>query len=308
MGDLEQYPTDMCRTADHDVLASIFAQRPTLLIYNRHDDCCFQTKRARQSIERPARKVFKLLDAGDSLEFHDNVDPGTHAYEADNRSQLYRFLNKHFGLDTPELDLPYRDKLLTETERNVGLPADNATLHSMALDRLQQFRRKRERRQPQAVGVARKGLLELLALPTYSKVIATPKGATLRRQRMTCRHEALSVGPWLVPATTITPEGGARSGTEIVIGDGGRRAAAGLAGVAAGRRAIAVDLFGTGEARTANYQEAMLLACAVERPLGILVAQLLAVATWSSKRYKTRAVHLRASGETMAVVAPWLPR
>ena len=69
-----------------------------------------------------------------------------------------------------------------------------------------------------------------------------------------------------------------------------------------------MDLFGTGEAQTANYQEAMLLACAVERPLGILVAQLLAVATWSSKRYKTRAVHLRASGETMAVVAPWLPR
>ena len=275
--------------------------QPTLLIYNRHDDCCFQTKRTRVSIYRPARKVFELLGAGDRLELYDNVDPGTHNYERDNRSQLYRFLNKHFDLDTPEDDLPFVDELRSEAELTVGLPADNATLHSLALGRLQQIRRQRERRRGQPPAAARRRLRRLLRLPGYDRVMSAKKGAETRRGGMTCQSYVLTVGPWQIPATCLSPAAGARGGLEIVISDEGRPGTASLAGVESGRRILAVDLFGTGEAAT-TFQEPMLLACAGERPLGILTAQLLAVAMWASRSYRCPVVHLRAGGKSMPVV------
>ena len=53
-GDLEQLPSDLCVAADYDVLTGLFAPRPTLLIYNRDDDCCFQSGHTRRSVYRPA--------------------------------------------------------------------------------------------------------------------------------------------------------------------------------------------------------------------------------------------------------------
>ena len=165
MGDLEQCPADLCTAADYDVLTAMFAPRPTLLIYNREDDCCFQTRRTRLSVYRPARAVFESLGAGGDIELHDNVDPGTHNYESDNRGQLYRFLNRHWGLDTPDDDLPYEEELLPESELNVGLPADNATLYSLAQDHLRRIRRGREEARP-AAGATRRRLERVLHLGT----------------------------------------------------------------------------------------------------------------------------------------------
>ena len=122
IGDQEQCPADLCTIADYDTLSALFAPRPTLLMYNRHDDCCFQTRRARKSIYEPIRPVFALLDARDNVALHDNTDPGTHNYERDNRRQLYKFLNQHWELETPDDDLPYRDELQTEAALAVGLP------------------------------------------------------------------------------------------------------------------------------------------------------------------------------------------
>ena len=50
IGDLEQVPSDLCSLVDYDGLTALFAPRPTLVIYNRYDDCCFQTKRTRKSV------------------------------------------------------------------------------------------------------------------------------------------------------------------------------------------------------------------------------------------------------------------
>ena len=151
IGDQEQCPADLCTVADYDTLSALFAPRPTLLMYNRHDDCCFQTRRARKSIYEPIRPVFALLGARDNIALHDNTDPGTHNYERDNRCQLYKFLNQHWGLETPDDDLPYRDELQTEAALAVGLPPDNATLISIAQAALGKIRnRKRKARPPAA--------------------------------------------------------------------------------------------------------------------------------------------------------------
>ena len=299
MGDLEQCPADLCTAADYDVLTGMFAPRPTLLIYNHEDDCCFQTRRTRLSVYRPARAVFETLGAAGDIELHDNLDPGTHNYESDNRGQLYRFLNKHWGLDTPDDDLPYEEELLPESELNVGLPADNATLYSLAQGHLQRIRRRREKARPAPAAVTRRRLARVLHLGRYEAEGAL--GRRGPRGGLATSDGALRVGPWSVPVTAVEP-GGRAKGTEIVLSDGGRRGSAALAREALEerRRVLAVDLFGAGENACA-FQFHMLLASAGERSLGIMAGQLLAVADWASRHYPGE-LRLRASGRTAPVL------
>ena len=224
IGDQEQCPADLCTVADYDALSALFAPRPTLLIYNRHDDCCFQTRRTRKSIYEPIRPVFALLGARDNIALHDNTDPGTHNYERDNRRQLYKFLNRHWGLETSDDDLPYRDELQTEEALAVGLPPDNATLHSIAQAALCKIReRKRKARDPAA---ARQALASLLKLPQWKNRSLQEVGTVQKRQDGTIQHYLLHLDDtWSLPLTEYTPP---RSrGIELLIADGGRGALAG---------------------------------------------------------------------------------
>ncbi len=318
IGDLEQVPSDLCAIADYDTLSAMFAPRPTLFIYNRDDDCCFQTRRTRKSIYQPAKKVFELLGAGDCVSLHDNVDPGTHNYDRDNRCQLYRFLNRHFGIDTPEDELPWEGELLTEAELTVELPPDNATLLSLAQRSLQSIRRERKNRSPSSRGgrklsaarlrADRQRLARLIRLVRFRDLRPSQVGRVLKRRRSNIRQWVVSLnsngsGTWNLPVTEIAPS--RPSGVELVVGDGGRRHLAGPVqlGVADGRRVLAADILGTGEADVGGWQFHMILASAGERSLGLQVGQLLALVRWACQRYRTTAVDVRAAGQVLPVVA-----
>ncbi len=301
MGDVEQVPTDLCSAADYDELTAMFAPRPTLLIYNRNDDCCFQTRRTRKSIYQPVKPYFALYNASDRLAFHDNTDPGTHNYESDNRSQLYQFLNKHWGLDTPAQDLPWRDELYTQQELDVGLPPDNATLISLAQNALQKIRSRKK--QKTAPAVARRQLASLIKLPTYAKVVARQVGATQKRKDHSARHYALRLDEtWTVPVSEFAPL--RTRGLTLVVGDGGRNGAAAPvnAALAAGKRAVAVDLFGTGE-QHCSWQYHMIVATTGQRSLGLMAGHLLSALEWVRKKYPSASIDLHASGQTAPVVA-----
>ena len=300
IGDLEQIPSDLCSVTDFDALTAMLAPRPTLLIYNRNDDCCFQTRRTRRSIYQPVKPYFATLGGARNLGFHDNVDPGTHNYDADNRSQLYRFLNRHFRLDTSGEDLPWRDELRTESELNVGLPPDNATLLSLAAQAARQIRR--QRRGKQSPSETRRRLASVIRLPECA-VTGQTLGKPRTARALATRQIVLRLNnAWNIPATEINPAGS--KGVEIIVGDGGRRNAARLARSAAeaGRRVLVADLFGTGEA-ACSWQYHTLLACVGERPLGLQVGQLLALMEWACKRHRVPAVHLMASGHIVPVAA-----
>ncbi len=317
IGDLEQVPSDLCAIADYDTLSAMFAPRPTLFIYNRDDDCCFQTRRTRKSIYQPAKKVFELLGAGDCVSLHDNVDPGTHNYDRDNRCQLYRFLNRHFGIDTPEDELPWAGELLTEAELTVELPPDNATLLSLAQRSLQSIRRERKSRSPSSRGrklsaarlrADRQRLARLIRLVRFRDLRPSQVGRVLKRRRSSIRQWVVSLnsngsGTWSLPVTEIAPS--RPSGVELVVGDGGRRQLAGPVqlSVADGHRVLAADILGTGEADVGGWQFHMILASAGERSLGLQVGQLLALVRWACKRYRTTAVDVRATGQVLPVVA-----
>jgi len=324
IGDQEQVPTDLCAAADYDVLTGMFAPRPTLLIYNHNDDCCFQTRRTRKSVYRPAREVFDVFGAADVLGFHDNVDPGTHNYEVDNRQQLYAFLNRHFGLDTPDEELAWEDEILSESQLQVGLPPDNATLLTLARDARQRLAaagtsRRAGGSSPRPAS-RRKRLAQLLHLPKYHCLAAAPVGPVARRKETALRQRVLQLGEtgrgrrretkghtgteghaWSVAVTEAAPRRG--RDLSVVIGDAGR---AGLAGpvqqaTARGQRVVAADLFGSGEAAV-GAQHHMIAASTGERPLGVLVAQLLALLDWAADSHG-RLPHLEAHGPVSATAA-----
>lgn len=302
IGDLEQDPSDLCTVADFDVLTALFAPRPTLLIYNHNDDCCFQTRRTRVSVYRPVKPYFALLGAADRLAFHDNLVPGTHNYEIDNRTQFYAFLARHFGLDAPAEELSWQSELLSESELAVGLPADNATLLSLSQQALCRVRQARRGRRRPAAAAARRRLARLIRLPRYAQVRAEARGRERRVQGSLVRQWILHLDDvWSLPVTEVVPQGA--RGVEVVVGDGGRRQAAGLVrqAVAAGRRVVAADLLGTGEL-PATWQCHMLVAAAGERSLGILTAQLQSVLRWAAAQ-GGGAPHLQAWGPVVPVVA-----
>jgi hypothetical protein len=300
MGDLEQSPSDLCTVTDFDTLTAMLAPRPTLLIYNRIDEIeCFRTRRTRRSVYAPARPVFELLGARGDLGIHDNADPGTHNYESDNRSQFYKFLNRHFGLDTPGEDLPWKGELQTEGALRVGLPADNATLLSLAAQASREIRKGGRKG---SAAERRKRFASAIRLPACA-VTSSVIGKAGTARGTTVRQVVLRVDDaWSVPVTEVSP---ARpEGVEVIVGDGGRRSAARLArpAVAAGRRAVVVDLFGTGEAFI-PWQYHMTVAATGERSLGLQVGQLNALIAWACKQYRVPSVHLTASGQVMPVVA-----
>ena len=300
IGDQEQIPSDLCTVADYDTLTAMLAPRPSLLIYNRYDDCCFQAPRTRRSVYQPAKPVFAMLGAPDRLGFHDNIHPGTHNYDRDNRTQLYRFLGRHFGLDTPEDDLPWQSECYTEAELNVGLPQDNATLHSLAQEALGRIRESRTTRRAEE---DRKRLVDLLNVPEFGDVSVGKERTSHQLKGYTVYSRVLNLDDtWSLPLVEFAPP---RSrGLDLIMGDDGRRGASAMVDQAlrAGRRAVAADLFGSGEAAV-SWQYHMILAATGERSLGLQVGQLLALIRWICGTYRTDAVHLTAAGQIMPVVA-----
>lgn len=299
IGDLEQCPSDMAAVADYDVLTGLYAPRPTLLIYNRHDDCCFQTKRARRSIFQPARSVYSALGADHALALYDNAEPGTHNYEADNRRQLYRFLKEHFGLDGPREDLPWRDELRSEGELNIGLPTDNATLYSLAQEALKKADSARTKHRTSAA--ARKRLSALVALSKWNAVRVNAVGLRHKRKAHTVRYYTLHLDEqWTLPIVEFAPP--RARGTDLIVADAGRSSCDTLVQAALGahRRALVADVFGTGELAV-GWQHQMLVAATGLRPLGLQVGHLLALAQWVGHRYGTP--RLVARGQIVSTAA-----
>lgn len=289
IGDLEQNPTDLCAVADYDLMTALFAPRPTLLIYNLRDDCCFRSRRTYRSVYQPVKPLYERLKAGDDFQFYENRDPGTHNYEADSRNRLYRFLDQEFGLNTPAEEHPFEDELLSERDLNVGLPANNATMQSLALDEARTITHGPVRN-AKAIRAKRKEIAETIRVRRAKRVRAERAGekGDLRQLRLKLDDA------WTVPVT----QRGGRGIPTLVIAHGGRAGSFTPATRVEGPW-LAADVYGTGESWCpANYH--MSLGVTGERPLGIMVGQILDLAAWAGK---SKGVHLDATGNVVSVAA-----
>ncbi len=298
IGDQEQTPPDFCTVADYDVLTAMMAPRPCLLIYNHYDDCCFQSERTITSVYERAKPIYALLGCPDDLQFHDCFFPRNHNYDQGNREQCYRFLERIWGLPHTGPDQSIDGETLSERRVAVGLPDDNATLLTLAQRAAVHCRATRRAARQQPLEARRARLAELLKLPVLA-VEALEFGEALPLDDVRARHGLATVGPWTVPVLEVA-RADARE-TAIVLHDRGRLSdkAGGFIDFALLQnwRVLAVDLWGFG-ARATNSLYPMVLETAGGRPLGLQVAQLLAL-----RRHLGEPCHLLAAVLTAPVVA-----
>src|SRR5262249_30208081 len=115
-GDLEHHAPDMLAECDYPMLAALRAPRPTLLIYNAEDDCCYRAPLVKPYVFDNVAPIFRLLGKEDAFAWHQNTDPATHNYQVDNREHAYRFFAAHFGLSFGGKEIPVDSEIKNERE------------------------------------------------------------------------------------------------------------------------------------------------------------------------------------------------
>ncbi len=303
--DMEQNATDSRDGQDYAHLAAMRAPRPTLLIYNAEDDCCFRGPLVKQYIYDDVKPFFKLYGKDDAFWWHENRDPGTHNYQLDNRQQSYRFFTKYFQLPPMEREAPVDSEIRTYDELVVGLPKDNLTVLGLAKQRARSIVR-------QPPGSAASEREKLKTIVRYKPVLVKHawaaantknKGLETRSFDFQFRNDLPAAG---VLARAI---GAADSApVTIVMNDKGRKSAAEAASdrVNRGEQVLVLDLLFRGDASPQNPEipeYTQMLAAMGDRPLGMQAAQLTGIARWLRERAGVQRVRIETAGPRTQVTA-----
>ncbi|TWU27518.1 nitrilase-related carbon-nitrogen hydrolase [Bythopirellula polymerisocia] len=317
IGDAEQIPSDLCSVADYTHLTAMMAPRPLLLTYNAQDDCCFVPTQILEPLETVGRAAYGLLDVDDNFQIHINEDPGTHNFDQDNREALYRFLKQHHFFSDPDIEpveLSISDaEIKSEEELAVPMPANNLTLHELALKLIPSLTSQNslpaeEATVFQSLDRQRQLLNKIVQRPHYDV-----KPEFFEREQLkeiTISQWRLNVGGhWTIPVVEFDPVDSNRE-TYILLSDWGKQSMiTDVARLVAGRnRVLALDLLGFGEADPGSdpksYDDVMLMLIATvgDRPLGIQVAQLTAIAQWATRESGEQLPRVFATGPRNSLI------
>lgn len=315
LGDIEQNGTDLLSGLDYTHLTAMMAPRPTLLIYNAEDDCCFRAPLVKRLMYDGVRAVFKLYGKEDAFRWYENRDPGTHNYQLLNREQAYRFFSRQFGLPPIEKEIPAGQEMKGYDALVVGLPKENLTILALARKLGSGITRtpippdsaaraawaESERRKLSSV--VRYKPVQLSRVWTVANT--KNKGVETLSYLFEMNNGLAASGVWAKGIAT-----GDDSPVTILLNDGGRKAAASDMAERVNRdeQGLALDLtfFGDAWKDLEPYSYAQLIDAEGERPLGIHAGQLIEVAQWLRKRTGAKSMHLESRGirtEAIALVA-----
>lgn len=302
IGDLEQIPVDLLMIADYTHLTAMLAPRPALLIYNVKDDCCFQSDRAWPSVYEPIVPFYALFDAAPRFQKHENLDPGTHNYDLDNRLALYRFLSEQWNLGWPDEEPSFDGEIRTLEELAAGVPEGNATFHSLAKQQMQDL--------PQPLDGTddekRKALADVIRWkPATGRVQINDEQTS---EGFAHARGILKVGSWSVPFVLFEPEDPAATATTVLLADAGKGSVAEPAAalLEQGHRVVAIDVLYHGEcapAGTRQSQSAMMIDATGAHLLGEQVKQLTAVLAAAKEEYGSVPLHVQATGPHASLIA-----
>jgi dienelactone hydrolase len=290
-GDAEQNSPDMRAVADYAQLTAMRAPRPTLLIYNSIDTCCYRANVVKQGVYDDIKPYFALLGKPEKFQWYENLIPGTHNYQIDSRERAYKFFDSEFGLNVSDKEDSDTDtEVLSEEELAAGLPKDNLTIVGLARQMAQAIHHEAPG-QPDAawVSVQRKKLSEVVRFKAVTVEHAWPVSAALENnlQSRAYRFE-FSNG---LSATGVLFESAVRpahGGLTMIIPDEGRKTALDEIGndVDRGQRVLVFEpvFFGENVPGTAEHPGisgyAQMFSTLGERPLGLEAAQIAAVTRW----------------------------
>ncbi|MGO9256478.1 MAG: alpha/beta hydrolase family protein [Bryobacteraceae bacterium] len=316
-GDNEQVPADFLNGVDYPHLTAMRAPRPTLLIHNAEDDCCFRAPLVKPYTYDQVKPFFGLFGKEDVFAWHENTDPSTHNYQLDNRLQAYRFLSQYFGLPPIEQEIPVDGEVRTPGELAVGLPKDNLTILGLARKFAAGIHRDPAPPNPDArsrwmatAGNRLKALVRYQpAAVEHAWALANTKnrGVETLSWQFLFDNQLSATAVWV---HSIAAGIGGRPGppVTIVLHDDGKKAAASLISdrVNRGEQAVALDLVFHGDAAPAAREMEsypLMISTMGQRALGIEAAQLIAVARWMRERSAGAKIRLESTGKRNQVAA-----
>ena len=310
--EIEEDATDLVHDLDYPFFLALRAPRPTLLMHNAQDDCCFLAPLVKPYIFDQVRPFFGLYGTDNSLQWHENFDPGTHNYQLDNREQAYAFFTKEFHLSGSAKEIPSDDEIQTAEALAGDLPTDNLTVAGLARRLGDQIRRpaipppgkeRDEWAQRQRDGL--KSIIRLSSAPlegSWRLVSTRTPGIHSYRYRFDFSNGLSATGILLAGSNTSSD-----APVTIVISDKGYQATATNVAerVNRGEEVLALEplFFGSmsPDEGDQGYWE-MLVATSGDRPLGLEVNQLLAVAK-SFRAISKQNVRVETEGIRSQVVA-----
>jgi hypothetical protein len=310
---VEENAPDIMQGQDYPELIAMRAPRPTLLIHNAVDSCCFRAPLVKPYIYDNAKEFFTLFNAVDALQWHENFDPGSHNYQRDNREQAYGFFAREFHLPSAKLEILSDDEVWTAQELAVDLPADNLTILNLSRKLAAGIHREPVPTDANAHGVwvrsSREELKSVLRYQPVSTVQALREANGLgidfgHLSYQFAFSNGLSATGVLLQETSVPQHQPAI----IVLNDSGYQGAAQVVSehVDRGEQVLALNLLfdgpeAPGYPDTADW--AMLADASGARPLGLEVAQLIGVAGWVRATRGVGQVQLETDGIRSQVVA-----
>lgn len=312
LGDSEQTPNDLAAVTDYSIMTAMMAPRPTLLTFNAKDNCCFTADHALPPLMEAAAPIFKLYGKDANLRSHINYDPGTHNYLLDNRQAFYQMVADHFYKNDPSFDpkeIPSDKEVKTNEQLNVPLPAENLSLHTLAVNLSKTL--PLDPALPNDPGKARawaegrrKALRSLVRAKQHDAQVQTSTEEV--KDGLKATYWRLKVGDWTVPVVELAREGQPPRASVLLLADQGCKEAASRARALldTGHRVFAVDPFYVGESKVVekDYLFALLLSVIGDRPLGVQVTEIAAVARWAKAERKAGPVSVVADGPRTSVM------
>lgn len=326
-GDPEQEPSDFLKQRDYSTLAAMRAPRPTLLINNAEDTCCYRAPLVRPYIFDAIKPFFKLYGKDDVFQFYANTTISEHNYGLDNREQAYGFLTKSLGLPVSSREIPVGQDIKSYSELAVGVPKNNLTINGLAKEMASRIQRSPIPNDPsghKAWQEAQSALLK--SVIRYKSVTVTRpwlendthhSGLQSISYRFDFSNGLSATGVWIKQIATEDT-----APTTIILDDQGTQAAESetwdrtpeITGLLdRGEQVFLINLVFTGDAAPDAHWWSLteMLRTSGERPLGLEASQLVALAHWAQQTWKGSQLRLETSGMrsqvealTAAAIAP----
>jgi dienelactone hydrolase len=324
IGDLEQIPTDFLTVGDYTHLTALLAPRPTLLIYNAKDECCFEASHSVPAIHGPILPWYALYGAESRYNYHINYDPGTHDYGPDNRRAFYSYLRREF---IPEAaweveDLPWDGEIFTPEDLYAGLREGNQDFITLARTLYEKAgaaggpsvppqgdpTRESWRKQQQDA------LRKTLAMEDFAASEGEYSEATIDGLAVTTGTLKMGTS-WTVPAALLHPEDATGDALTIIIADDGMASSLDLAlhEIDEGRQVLLLDILFLGQNKPGGhvYQYPMLINATGRRALGVQAGQVAAAVDYARNHLEVSSCRMIGKGwnaATAALIAAALSR
>jgi dienelactone hydrolase len=311
--EIEENATDLNQDSDYTFLAAMRAPRPTLLIHNAEDDCCFRAALVKPDNYDRIKPYFNLYGKADALAWYESSDPGTHNYQLVNRLHSYSFFAEQFHLPAVTEEIPSSTEVRTPEELSSGIPANNLTITDLARKLAGSIPRPAI---PPAGGdraswsaAQRQKLKDVTRFAPVSVENAWSIGATKHMAIRTLSYRFdLSNGLSATGVWLKANDAGENAPATIVLNDKGYEASSEAVSrhVNHGEQVLALDLIFNGFTRPQTPDPTdweTLVSSVGDRPLGLEVAQLLGVAHWLRDNGAHKQIQIETDGIRSSIIA-----